>query len=152
MLSGVAAAAAISVSLARQRPVVPPTINERRVRCDGVMSIVLFAGVNPQTDYPGGGLSTKDKAPAIGHIWAFHAIRALTRLPPQMTTRYLGAPIARNEDRRLLTGRAVCERCRTTGDAACRLPTQPPRPCQAGYGRSLAGPGAAGRGCRLRRR
>src|SRR5215813_1038610 len=107
MLSGVAAAAAISVSLARQRPVVPPTINERRVRCDGVMSTVLFAGVNPQTDYPGGGLSTKDKAPAIGHIWAFHSIRALTRLPPQMTTRYLGAPIARNEDRRLLTGRAL---------------------------------------------
>src|SRR5215472_12858849 len=85
MLSGVAAAAAISVSLATQRPVVPPTINERRVRCDGVMSTVLFAGVNPQTDYPGGGLSTKDKAPAIGHIWAFHSIRALTRLPPQMS-------------------------------------------------------------------
>src|SRR6516225_8499840 len=79
MLSGVAAAAAISVSLARQRPVVPPTINERRVRCDGVMSTVLFPGVNPQADYLGGGLSTKDKAPAIGHILAFHSIRALTR-------------------------------------------------------------------------
>jgi Aldehyde oxidase and xanthine dehydrogenase, a/b hammerhead domain len=71
------------------------------------MSTVLFAGVNPQTDYPGDRLSTKDKAPAIGHIWAFHSIRALTRLPPQMTTRYLGAPITRNEDRRLLTGRAL---------------------------------------------
>jgi len=71
------------------------------------MSTVLFAGVNPQTDYPGGGLSTKDKAPAIGHIWAFHSIRALTRLRPRMTTRYLGAPIARNEDRRLFTGCAL---------------------------------------------
>jgi hypothetical protein len=43
------------------------------------MSTVLFAGANSQTDYPGGGLSTKDKAPAIGHILAFHSIRALTR-------------------------------------------------------------------------
>jgi hypothetical protein len=69
MLSGVAAAAAISVSLARQRPAVPLVSNERRVRCDGVMSTVLPAGDNPEPDYSGGGLSTKGKAPAIGHTW-----------------------------------------------------------------------------------
>ena len=69
---------------------------------------------SPETDYRAW-LSTKDKAPAIAHIrapfsrgdffWRLFAERHF--LPLQMTTRYLGAPIARNEDRRLLTGRAL---------------------------------------------
>ena len=47
---------------------------------------------------------------------------------------------------------AIRGRCRAAGDAARRLPAQPSRPCEAGRGRSVAGPGAARRGCRLRRR
>src|SRR5215469_2293212 len=51
MLSGVAAAAAISVSLAMQRPAVPAARNERRVAPDGIMSRFSLPASDPETDY-----------------------------------------------------------------------------------------------------
>ena len=74
-----------------------------------------------------------------------------------MTTRYFGAPIARNEDRRLLTGRALfvndVERPGMLHVAFLRSPHAHARLGAVDLrGGSVAGPGAARRGRRLRRR
>jgi hypothetical protein len=77
------------------------------------MSTVLFAG-EPGNRLPCLALD-KGQSPCYRpYSGAFQSGQLLLRLfaelnflPLQMTTRYLGAPIARNEDRRLLTGRAL---------------------------------------------